>query len=53
MGYKYNKLFHHTIHTIITPRKGELNDETGVWIQGTDEPVKVHSDEFIFLKRTK
>lgn len=46
-------MFPGTIHTIITPKKGEINGDGGVWVQGTDEPVKAHFDEFIFLKRNK
>ena len=54
IGWKYNKLYPNTIHTIIKPRQGERNDETGVWVQGITEPVKVHTDEFkFFIERTK
>jgi hypothetical protein len=48
IGWEYNKLFPNSIHVIIPPRKGEKNGDMGVWVQGIDEPVKVHNDEFIF-----
>ena len=48
IGWQYNKLFPNSTHTIITPKLGERNGDMGVWVQGTDEPVKVHNDEFTF-----
>ena len=56
IGHQYNKLFPKTIHTIIWPIEGEHNGDEGVWVKGTNFPVKVHFDEFEFypvLKRTK
>lgn len=54
IGWQHNKLYPNTVHTVITPKAGERNDETGVWVQGTDRPVKVHKDEFkYFIQRTK
>lgn len=49
LGHEYNKLFPKSIHTVVPPLKGERNGDEGIWVNGTNAPVKVFFDEFDFL----
>jgi transcription elongation factor Elf1 len=48
-GKQFANLIPDSIHTIIDPPSGYVNNDKGVWVMGVGEPVKVLNDEFILL----
>jgi hypothetical protein len=51
MGGAFSNLIPGSKHLIIPAQHSHYNSATGVWVMGKGEPVKVLSNEFIFVKR--
>ena len=47
---QFANLIPESVHNIITPPKGYLNDRAGVWVMGIGEPVRVLAREFEVVK---
>lgn len=45
-GPAFKNLTPDSIHYVVTPPDGYLNDHTGVWVMGVGEPVKLLVGEF-------
>jgi len=48
-GPAFKNILPGTEHDVIEPPAGYANTATGVWVQGSGEPVKVLSNEYISL----
>jgi hypothetical protein len=49
-GRSFENLLTGSIHEVVTPPQGYINDHTGVWVMGVGEPVKVLTSEFIKIE---
>lgn len=49
-GAVFKNLTDGSIHNVVTPPEGYVNDSKGVWVMGVGEPVKVLSGEFEIIE---
>ena len=48
LGEEFRNLEPGSIHEVVTPPEGYKNDNTGVWVMGVGEPVKLLANEYVF-----
>lgn len=46
---EYAKMKPGTIHVVVVPPEGYFNGDRGVWVRGTQEPIKLLNGEFELL----
>ena len=46
-GKRFSNLIPGSIHAVVEPPNGYLNDHTGVWVMGVGERVKLLTGEFV------
>lgn len=49
VGSRFLNLTPNSEHDVVEPPKGYKNDETGVWVMGVGDRVKLLSDEFTVI----